>query len=127
MRILQHCRHERRNAVRQLLKLRFKAGGETVEGSFDKSVRCARRHTSTSAGRQHVKRNRVSWLFFEPLFEDAHGLADLPQRTMRKGQQLSRFPVLWLERDYLAVARCRFLSSRSEEHTSELQSRRDLV
>ena len=58
-----------------------------------------------------MQRNRVSWLFFEPLFEDAHGLADLPQRTMRKGQQLSRFLVLWLQRDYLAVARCRFLSS----------------
>ena len=93
----------------KLLKLRFKAGGKTVEGSLDESVRCARRHISTSAGRQHVQRNRVVRLFFEPFFEDVHGLADVAQRAVRERQKPSRFPVLRPERDHLAVARRGFL------------------
>ena len=110
-RILQHGRHERRGAVRQPLELGFEGGGEAVEGPLDESVRRARRHISTGAGRHHVQRNRILGLFLEPLVEDLHGLADLAQRAVRQRQQLSRFPVLRPERDHLAVARRRFLGS----------------
>jgi hypothetical protein len=85
-RLFEHARHERRRAVRQLLELRFKAGGKTVERSLDESIRCARRHISTRAGRQHVQRNGVARLFVEPFFEDVHGLVDVAQHTVRERQ-----------------------------------------
>src|SRR4030095_10266973 len=59
-RVLDHSRHERWRAVRQLLKLRFEARGKTVEGSRDEFIRSTRRYASTTAGREHVDGNGVA-------------------------------------------------------------------
>ena len=109
--ILQHCRDERRRAIRQPLELRFEARRKTVEGCLDKAIRCAFRYISTGAGRQHVPRNRIPRLFFEPFFEDIHRLTDLAQRAVRQRQQLPRFAVLRSERDHFAVTRRGFFSA----------------
>ena len=66
--ILQHRCDERWRAIRQSFQLRFEAGGKTVEGCLDKAIRCAIGHVSPGARRQHVARNRILRLFFEPFF-----------------------------------------------------------
>ena len=104
-RILHHGRDERRRTIRQDRQLRFEAGRKAVEGRLNEAVRCARGHIPARACRQHVPRDRIVRLLFEPLLEDLRSLAEFAQGAMRQRQKLARFAIFRPQRDHLAVAR----------------------
>src|SRR5699024_11312956 len=84
-------------------------------------------------GRVHVLSNGVDTQFFAPDdgagrdFRRRHGISQQAQLVVSAGLQIARKGIL----DWIELARSRpdveFWWFRSEEHTSELQSRFDLV
>ena len=82
----------------------------------------------SGAGRQHVHRDRIFGLFAKPLLEDLHGFIDVAKHAKGERQHTSRVPVLWSQRNYLAVARRSLLGPiEPVEQNAEVRVRVDVA